>query len=235
MDKLTDIALPPSICAWIKNFLTDRPQTVKVGTTCSSTLTLSTGSPQGCVLSPLLYSLYTHDCTPIHLSNTIITFADDTTVIGLITGGDETAYRDEVNRLAGWCSEHNLLLNTSKTKEMVIDFRKQKGEPAPLSINGDCVQRVSSFKFLGIHLAEDLSWITNTSAVVKKARQRLHFLRILRSNQLEEKLLVAFYRSTIESVLMYCITAWLSNCTVVDRTCRGSLTQRNASQSPALA
>ena len=123
-----------------------------------------------------------------------------------------STYRDEVNRLAGWCSEHNLLLNTSKTKEMVIDFRKQKGEPAPLSINGDCVQRVSSFKFLGIHLAEDLSWTTNTSAVVKKARQRLHFLRILRSNHLEEKLLVAFYRSTIESVLMYCIMAWFSNC-----------------------
>ena len=100
---------------------------------------------------------------------------------------------------------------------MVIDFRKQKGEPAPLSRNRDCVQRVSSFKFLGTHLAEDLSWTTNTSAVVKKARQRLHFLRILRSNHLEEKLLVAFYRSTIESVLMYCITAWFSNCTVADR------------------
>ena len=119
------------------------------------------------LLSPLLYSLYTHDCTPTHPSNTIIKFADDTTVIGLISGGDETAYRDEVNRLAEWCSEHNLLLNTSKTKEMVIDLRKHKGEPAPLNINGDCVQWVFSFKFLGTHLSEDLSWTANTSKVVK--------------------------------------------------------------------
>jgi len=213
VDKLTNLAFPPSICAWIKNFLTDHSQTVKVGSTCSSTLTLSTGSPQGCVLRPLLYSLYTYDCTPIRPSNTIIKFADDTTVIGLISGGDETEYRDEINRLAGWCCEHNLLLITRKTKEMVIDFRKQKGEPAPLSIN----VWVSSYKFLCTYIADDLSWTANSSAVVKKARQRLHFLMILRRNHLEEKLLVAFYRSTIESVLSYGITAWYANCKEADR------------------
>ncbi|KAI3376013.1 hypothetical protein L3Q82_016545, partial [Scortum barcoo] len=52
-----------------------------------------------CVLSPLLYSLFTHDCVATHSSNTIIKFADDTTVIGLITGDDETAYRERLRRL----------------------------------------------------------------------------------------------------------------------------------------
>ncbi|KAF7632849.1 hypothetical protein LDENG_00054930, partial [Lucifuga dentata] len=45
--KLLDLHLPPFICAWIKNFLTDRPQSVRLGSHLSSTLTLSTGSPQG--------------------------------------------------------------------------------------------------------------------------------------------------------------------------------------------
>lgn len=84
-----------SICTWILNFLTNRPQTVRIGCYSSSTIIVSTGSPQGCVLSPLLYSLYTYDCAPIHPSNTIIKFADDTTVVGLITGGDESKYREE--------------------------------------------------------------------------------------------------------------------------------------------
>ena len=45
------------------------------------------------MLSPLLYSLFTHDCMARHDSNTIIKFADDTTVVGLITDNDERTMR----------------------------------------------------------------------------------------------------------------------------------------------
>ena len=79
-------------------------------------LILNTGAPQGCVLSPLLYSLFTHDCTARHDSNTIIKFADDTTVVGLIPDNDETAYREEVKDLTVWFKDNNLSINVTKTK-----------------------------------------------------------------------------------------------------------------------
>ncbi|KAI3374141.1 hypothetical protein L3Q82_005996 [Scortum barcoo] len=78
--KLRDLGLNSALCDWILNFLTGRPQAVRMGSTTSSTLTLNTGAPQGCVLSPLLYSLFTHDCVATHSSNTIIKFADIRTV-----------------------------------------------------------------------------------------------------------------------------------------------------------
>jgi hypothetical protein len=64
-----------------------------------------------------LYSQFSHDCVAKHNSNTIINFADDTTVIGLITDNDETAYREEVRDLAVWCQDNNLSLNMTKTKK----------------------------------------------------------------------------------------------------------------------
>src|SRR4029434_5672372 len=76
---------------------------------------------------------------------TVIKFVDDTTVVGQITNGNESAYRDEVDRLTGWCTENNLTLNVKKTKEIIVDFRRQKANPQPLIINGEEVERTSCF------------------------------------------------------------------------------------------
>ena len=84
----------------------------------------------------LLYSLFNHDCMARHDSNTIIKFADDTTVVGLITDKDETAYREEVRDLAGWCQNNNLSLNVTKTKDMIVDHRKRSTEHVLILIDG---------------------------------------------------------------------------------------------------
>ena len=121
--KLRDLGLKTALGDWILNFLTGRPQAVRIGKATSSTLTLNTGAPQGCMLSPLLYSLFTYDCVATHSSHTIVKFPDDTTVIGLITNGDETAFREEVRALTSWCQDNNLQLNLSKTKELIENYR----------------------------------------------------------------------------------------------------------------
>ncbi|KAL0200139.1 hypothetical protein M9458_003326, partial [Cirrhinus mrigala] len=216
--KLRDLDINTSLCNWIMDFLTNRPQHVRSGHICSTTVTLNTGVPQGCMLSPFLYSVFTHDCRPVYGSNTIIKFADDTTVIGLISNNDETVYREKIKHLATWCTDNNLLLNTTKTKELIVDFRKgRRGSHEPIHINGMAVEPVSSFKFLGTHISEDLFWTTNTSSLVKKAHQCLFFLRTLKKNQLCSAILVNVYRCTIESILTNCVTVWYGSCSVAER------------------
>ncbi|KAM9802280.1 uncharacterized protein ACBT44_014616 [Syngnathus typhle] len=134
--------------------------------------------------------------------------ADNTTLVGLITKGDETQYRLEVDLLTTWCRD-----NISKTKEIVVDFRKDHTQHLPLTIDGAVVERVSSTRFLGVHISEDLSWTTNTASLAKKAQRRLYFLRKLRRASAPPAIMTTFYRGTIESVLSSCIAVWGGSCT----------------------
>ncbi len=215
--KLSDLGLNTTLCDWIQDFLTGRPQVVKMGQFTSNSITLNVGAPQGCVLSPLLYSLYTHDCVSSHSSTSIVKFADDTVVLGLISNNDETAYLGEVERLTSWCQDNCLSLNVSKTKELIVDFRKRQQRPyTPLMISGTPVERVSIFKYLGVNISEDLTWTAHIQTQVKKARQRLYHLRQLRKFRVSPAILKTFYSGTIESVLTQCISVWYSNATNQD-------------------
>ncbi|KAK3566673.1 hypothetical protein QTP86_002953 [Hemibagrus guttatus] len=215
--KLTQLSVPSSICQWITSFLTDRYQLVKLGKFKSNSRTTSTGAPQGCVLSPLLFSLYTNDCTSTDPSVKLLKFEDDTTIIGLIQDeSDESAYRQEIEQLAAWCSRNNLELNMLKTVEMIVDFRRNTPALPPLTIMNSTVPTVESFRFLGTTISQDLKWDTHIDATIKKAQQRLYFLRQLRKFNLPQELLIHFYSAVIESVLCTSITVWIGSATKSD-------------------
>ena len=73
----------------------------------------------------------------------------------MITNNDEPAYREEGRALGVWCQENNLSLNINKTKELIMD-RKQEREHPHIHIDGTAVEKVESFKFLGVHITNKL-------------------------------------------------------------------------------
>ncbi|KAK1793800.1 hypothetical protein P4O66_001528 [Electrophorus voltai] len=126
-------------------------------------------------------------------------------------------YLEEIKHLEIWCQENNLLLNISKTKELIVDCsKKQEQNYQPVRINGTTVERVDSFRYLGVHISQDLSWSRQTNSLAK-AHQRLYNLRRLRDFRLPSKVLGNFYTCTIESIPTRNITAWFGNSTKQDR------------------
>ena len=91
---------------------------------------------------------------------------------------------------------------------MIVDFRKTKTPNAPIIINGEPIESVDCFQFLGTIISCDLGWENKTDALVEKAQQRLYFLRQLKKFGLMRDILVQFYRSVIESILAFSICVW---------------------------
>lgn len=209
--KLVDIGISPALCKFVLDFITERRQSVRIGNKLSSVVIINTGSPQGCVLSALLFILYTNGLISYSNNCYFLKYADDTAILGLITDNDETSYLSEINHCINWCEDNNLLLNANKTKELICDFRKCDTSYAPVVVDNSEVERVQKFKYLGTTIDNKLSWSDHFDTVTSKFQQRLYFLRLLRSFNVDNTILHMFYSSVIESVFMFNILTYWSN------------------------
>ncbi|XP_061131044.1 uncharacterized protein LOC133151771 isoform X1 [Syngnathus typhle] len=165
----------------------------------------------------VVFSLYTNDFSSGDSPVKLLKYADDTTLIGLIQDGDETAYRQEVERLVHWCSQNHLELNPLKTVEMRVDFRRDPSPLLPLTIRSNTMLSTDTFKFLGTTISWDLKWTGHIDSVRKKAQQRLYFLRQLKKFNLPRELLKTFYTAIIQSVLCTSITVWFGSASKQDK------------------
>ena len=128
--KLLDMDVNSRIILWINSFLTQGEQQVRINFTVSPRLVTNTRAPQGCVLSPLLYTIYTNDCVAMSPNKTMIKYADDTCIVGLciqimthcrvstkkslslLSGGNKT-----IGKLM-WTKLKNSLLIIDRTKHL---------------------------------------------------------------------------------------------------------------------
>ena len=107
--------------------------------------------------------------------------------------------------MVDWCARHDLELNVAKTKDMIIDFRKDKMAVTPLAIKGQ-VEIVDSFRFLGTTIANTLKWDINAESIAKKAQQCIFFLRQLKKFRVSKSMLTQSYRAIVESMLTFSVT-----------------------------
>jgi hypothetical protein len=98
-----------------------------------------------------------------------------------------------------------------------MDYTKRRAKQVPINMDGAVVKRVESFKFLCVHITNELSWSKHIKTVVKRARQNLFPLRRMKRFDIGPQILKRFHSCTIESILNNIITTWYGNCSVSDR------------------
>jgi hypothetical protein len=197
----------------ILDYMTRRPQYVKTSLETSETLTLSTGAPQGCCLSPFLFIVYTNDLQGDG-NSMVIKYADDTVVLGLVKNNDDRHYLDCVEYTHTWCKLNFLDLNVSKTKEIVWNFRRTPTLLTPVKIDDEEVDRVPEYKYLGVFVDSKFNFVKHVSMQIKKANKRLFCIRTMKNLNVDPNLIVYFFNATVPSVVMYAAVAFYSMLTV---------------------
>ena len=222
LHRLQQLQVNPALTLWIKEFLKDRPQHVKVQGATSTNVILNTGVPQGCVLSPILFSIYTNEITCSINGFKLFKYADDLALVAKMT--DESTlskYTQYINEMALWFKESSLQLNISKTKELCCHGRRALVTPHPLSspliLEGQVVEQVETFKYLGTEIDQRLSFSQHAHGVYKKGQQRMCLLRKLNTFKVSKPILSTAYQSLVESILTCNITSWYGFLTITSK------------------
>ena len=151
--KLIKFGVDSRLVLWVIDFLVNRVQFVRCHNSLTGQPVMSspcithTGTPQGTVVSPVLFTMYTDDCRCESAASHLVKYSDDTALVDL--SNSHSHFTAEVNRFNLWCSDNFLNLNVQKTKEMIIDFRRSQTAEPELKIGDVSVERVNQYKYLG--------------------------------------------------------------------------------------
>ena len=132
--KLKGAGVDCHLAAWTTDYLTNRPQYVRLCTCVSDVVVCSTGAPQGRVLSPFLFTRYTSDFTYNTDSCHLQKFSDNTAIIAHMPEVNDLEYRRFITNFVAWWELNHLCITASKTKKVVIDFRRKAPLIAPVNI-----------------------------------------------------------------------------------------------------
>ncbi len=182
LHKLKCVGASTQAVGWFKSYLSCRRQYVRIGSTVSCVLPLSHGVPQGTILSPLLFCIYTNDMAAIPLSSNIDSYINDSNLLLTSSVKDikQTIVKleNDLRSVAKWCFEHQLLINPNKTKLLLIGSRPMlQNLPTNICLNflKQTMNPVTSAKDLGTTFNSILSYnkrISNlTSSCIRKLCQ----------------------------------------------------------------
>jgi hypothetical protein len=201
--------LPITYFHILQSYLHGREFRTRVGDSTSNNNVIKSGVPQGSVLGPLLYLLYTADL-PVNTKTTTGTFADDTVILSASTDPAiaTSTLQQHLNQLQEWTKKWKIRIN--ETKSVQVNFSLRREQCPPIYLNNTQIPVSHSAKYLGIHLDKHLTWREH---IIKKRQQidlkikDLNWL-IGRHSKLSLNNKILLYKAIIQPIWAYGAEIW---------------------------
>ena len=206
------------------SYLENRKQIVTFNNSESDLLTISTGVPQGSILGPLLFLIYINDMVNATKCFRPVIYADDTTLgaslhhFGKDNSKVEAKINEELGKISLWLKLNRLSLNVNKTKAMIFHTAQRKIDFTPnILIDGNKIEYVDYFNYLGIHLDKHLTFDKHIDIVGRKISRVSGIVNKLK-HFLPQATLVTLYNTLILPHLNYGVLLWGSKADRLEKT-----------------
>ena len=205
--KLQKYGIDKTNLAWFNSYLSIRQQYVCNGQDISDFQTINIGVPQGTILGPILFLVYTNDLTN-NLENCFsVIYADDTSIgkSGQLAHDLEANMNQSLSIASEWFINNGLIVNTNKSNYMIIGSQikvQSLKDNISISINNNQLQSCDCSKLLGIHIDSHLSFDQHVCYIVSKISPKIGLIHNLRQF-LPIKALNQVYLTTIQTLFEY--------------------------------
>lgn len=224
------IGIRPALITWLASYLSGRTQVTKYGSEVSDRLEVHGGVPQGSRIGPVAFIVHINGL-PLVLKESertynddvpkgnededdVTIFMDDTTISEIIDiknhipGNTIGNAERNMTEVMNFTKQQKMELNLKKCKEMLIDLRRNKTAVPLTKIGNNIIERVTSYKLLGLWIDNNMKWNTNTDKIIKKAAKRLFLLKVLKSYGASSSDMKVFYIAVIRPTLEYGAQVW---------------------------
>ena len=215
--KILNTDMHPNYKKWLANFLAGRHGYTEYNGKASRTKHYTNGVPQGAVLSPSLFNLYTHDIPqPTQHDTQIMTYADDLTIIAQHSNYNTAAanMQQYVHELEQWLQTNRMTVAPAKsTLTLITPYKVEYHAHPRVTLNGTPIPLTEEPTILGLTLDRGMTFRAHTDNVNAKAQKRINVLRALTNTSAghSKEDILTTYKQFIRPVLTYAHPAWHSD------------------------
>ncbi|GFX77465.1 probable RNA-directed DNA polymerase from transposon X-element [Trichonephila clavipes] len=209
--KMIKLKFPTYLVKIIYNYLDNRTFNVKINSTSSSIRNIAAGTPQGSILSPALYNIFTSDF-PITPSVSVCLFADDAAILCNSTTADQAVRTSQsyLSQLETWLIKWRIAINTEKTNALIFRKRRANTIPPPLKLFDEPINWTFQTSYLGIILNDNLTYQPHFNDIKQKYWTK-HFslIELLgKKSKLSLKNRIFIYKTYLRPMLTYGCAIW---------------------------